>query len=294
MKKNKLIFKMLSAFTITLAIGLVICMVYFKNGNAEGSQGGEQSADDSTYKNSQGVNMTGVNGNNSDEDESATWFDDDETAVLVDGKYDNVSSGILKDTGYVHRDYFDNTIFIGDSRVVGLVNSGFIKEKNTFAEVGINHIDYMNKIFTDEVTGVTGTIFDIVEQRLPERIYVALGVNGVAFFDEEQFHSTFLTLVKKLQEASPSSTIIIESILPVNEKNLSSSNGKLNNMKIDIMNGYLMMVADETRVFYLDMSSIMKDDNNNLISAYDSGDGLHFSFTGYGVIFDAICRHGVS
>lgn len=233
----------------------------------------------------------------SDDEAQEVYEADDETKavnpLVVSKEYNNVASGKLEETSYVKSDYFENTLFLGDSRTVALKNNGFIAEENTFAVNGISHLSFLTYEFTDSVTGVTGDIFTIVKARKPERIYVALGVNGVAFIDKSTFAQKYNELIDGLMAASPDSIIVIQCILPVNESTYTGTNKNLNNGNIDAMNKELLRIAEEKEVFYLDISDAMKDSNNQLLSVYDSGDGIHFSFTGYSVVYDGICRHGV-
>ena len=219
----------------------------------------------------------------------------EETSVPVVAvkEYNNVTSGKLSETKYVSDDYFDNALFLGDSRTVALQANSFIPGKNTFAVNGISHVSFLTQQFTDKVTGVTGNIFTIVNKRKPDKIYVALGVNGVAFIETKTFLRRYEELIDKLMEASPESKIIVQCILPVNENNYTGGNPNLNNNTIDNMNKELLRLAERKGIFYLDISYILKDENNRLARVYDSGDGLHFSFTGYSAVYDGICRHGI-
>lgn len=266
----------------------------------EAVTGGEDTA------NSEGVtdseNITGsentTDGENITDSENTTGSENEsfgETSVpfVAVKEYDNVTSGKLSETKYVSDDYFDNALFLGDSRTVALQANSFIPKKNTFAVNGISHVTYLTQQFTDEVTGVTGDVFSIVKKRKPDKIYVALGVNGVAFIEKNTFLSRYEELIDGLMEASPESKIIIQCILPVNENNYTGGNPNLNNNTIDNMNRELLRLAERKGIFYLDISYVLKDENNRLATTYDSGDGLHFSFTGYSAVYDGICRHGI-
>ena len=213
--------------------------------------------------------------------------------VVAVKEYNNVTSGKLSETKYVSDDYFNNAVFLGDSRTVALQTKGFIPRKNTFAVNGISHVSFLTQQFTDDVTGVTGDIFSIVRERKPDKIYVALGVNGVAFIDKKTFLNRYEELIDGLMTASPESRIIVQCILPVNEQNYTGGNLNLNNNTIDNMNKELLNLAERKGILYLDISYLLKDENNRLAAVYDSGDGLHFSFTGYSTVYDGICRHGV-
>ncbi len=249
-----------------------------------------------------GEKLTGseniTDGENITDNENTQGSEDETTGeTSVPGvavkEYNNVASGKLSETKYVSNDYFNNALFLGDSRTVALQANSFIPKKNTFAVNGISHVTYLTQQFTDEVTGVTGDIFSIVRERKPDKIYIALGVNGVAFIGTGTFLKRYEELVDGLMEASPESKIIVQCILPVNEQNYTGGNPNLNNNTIDNMNKELLKLAERKGIFYLDISYILKDENNRLAKAYDSGDGLHFSFTGYSAVYDGICRHGI-
>lgn len=227
--------------------------------------------------------------------QGAENMSEEETVVpaVAEKEYNNVTSGKLSETAYVSDDYFDNTLFLGDSRTVALQANGFIRGENTFAVNGISHVTFLTQQFTDSVTGVTGDIFSIVKERKPDKIYVALGVNGVAYIDKAAFISRYEELIDGLMAASPESKIIIQCILPVNEQNYTGGNQNLNNTNIDKMNEELLSLAERKGVFYLDIAYLIKDGSNNLAQVYDCGDGLHFSFTGYSTVYDGICKHGV-
>lgn len=211
----------------------------------------------------------------------------------TNNKYNNVAAGKLNRTQEVDEDYFDNTIFIGDSRTVAMQVLGLIDAEDTFAVDGINHVDYMSNVFYDEVTGINGTIFEIVEKRRPDKIYVALGVNGVAFMQKAVFLEKYIEMIERLMEAAPNSKIIIESILPVNEETYSRGNPNMNNVNIDDMNRELLNLVNIKEIYYLDISNVLKDENNRLADKYDCGDGIHFTNAGYEAVYYEMCHYGV-
>lgn len=184
----------------------------------------------------------------------------------------------------------DEMLFLGDSRTVGLEDCGLIEKKNTFAEIGISHVTFMKREFTDTVTNTTGTFGTIVAARQPKCIYVALGVNGVAFMGPDDFLTSIGELIDILKTNAPQAQIVIQSILPVSGQ-ASFDNENLNNETIEEMNVYLAELADEKSVLYFDPSAVIEDDAGQLNEEYNSGDGLHYNDAGYEKIFDYICAH---
>ena len=233
-------------------------------------------------------------------DNSSESYDNDTSKAITAAK-ENVDEAVynIKQYGKLEKkecvpdDYFDTAVFLGDSRTVSLMKTGYIPIENTFAVNGISHIEYIDYIFTDSTTGKTGTIYDILSARKPEKIFIALGINGVAYTDHDTFLDTYDRLIKKIQSASPDSIIVIQSMLPVNEKTYTGSNKNLTNELIDYMNGELLDYATNHRLYFLDFSDELKGDDNNTKSEYDYGDGLHFNTYANDVIYDNMCRYGV-
>ena len=119
---------------------------------------------------------------------------------------------------------------------------------------------------------------------------ITLGVNGVSFMDKESFISEYTDLVTDIMELSPDTKVIIQSIFPV------ASNyeylGSINNEKITTANTWLLEVAENTGVRYLDTISVLMGSDGYLIDAYQNGDGLHLNADGFRVVLDYQRTHG--
>lgn len=225
--------------------------------------------------------------------DTQTQENDTTTQKNSDIVFNNVEYGKLNETLEATDDYFENIMFLGDSRTDALAAYNLIPSYNTFAVQGINHVDYMSHTFTDALTGVTGNIFTILQNRQPKIVYIALGVNGVGFMDDKTFVEKFEMLVDKVIEATPNSKIIIQAILPVEEEHFTYTGKLLTNEAIDYMNTNLLDIASSRKLFYIDFTALMKDADNDLSSEYDSSDGLHYNFKGYELVVKQIKKHAI-
>ena len=207
--------------------------------------------------------------------------------------YEEADDGVsIPDTGDVEGNYFDNTVFLGDSRTVALAAFDLIPQANTFAENGIAHTTFMEKQWTDTISGTVGDIFSIVSARQPERIYVALGVNGVGYMDSETFTTTYTAMVQRLVANAPNSILVLEAILPVNESLIASEDG-VSNEQIGEYNSEIKKIAKKVNAWYLDPSEAVADETGNIAAEFDNGDGLHFNEAGCHAIYDYMSTHGV-
>jgi lysophospholipase L1-like esterase len=189
--------------------------------------------------------------------------------------------------------YIADSIFVGDSRTLALATQELLPSYNTFAEDGINHVTYMSRSWSDTLTGAYGDIFQIAAARTPARIYVALGVNGIGFMETDYFLSTYEELITGLQAASPTSTIIIEAILPVSV-NYVPYDTDLSNTEIHTMNEALKTMAARLGAVYLSIDSAVSNESGDMNESYNRGDGLHFNEKGCEAIYNYILTHAVS
>ncbi len=253
-------------------------------------------------------NLSKLTGFGDDEDEEEAGAPE---AVVTETPAGEGRITILPQGDAMPEDYLQNCLFLGDSRTLGLADAGLLPAENVFAENGINPVDYLDTVWeveqpeaAEEETAAEEapaeeaaeepagkTIDQIAAERKPDRIYIALGVNGVGFMNTADMNEALTTLIERLLEASPDSDIIIQSVLPVNESTIGDdalTNGAITQYNIELMN-----LATQCNVYYLDASTAMVDEKGNLKAEYDAGDGLHFNADGNQTILTQILNHPV-
>lgn len=188
--------------------------------------------------------------------------------------------------------YVDKFVFLGDSTTYGM---GFYKVVNTnqvwTPESGTLTLSLWNTstiVYPDTNTELS--IQAAVTQKKPEYMLITLGVNGVAFMDEEYFTAEYTDLVKTIQTASPNTKIILNSIYPVSV-NYPSTSG-ITNDKIDAANKWIQNIASSTGVKYLDSESVLKDSSGALVETYHNGDYLHLTADSFKLVINYLRTHG--
>lgn len=198
---------------------------------------------------------------------------------------------VLKQTPRADDVYLAGTLFVGDSRTNGLKATGEIDEGNIVASDGMSHSSAVTQRVIDRGSRLV-TIPEAVSEIKPSRMVVNFGINGIAWLNEEQFISDYETLLTALEESSPDSVIIIESILPVSASK-ERSEPRMANSKIDRYNELLRELAQKRGHYYLNSASALKDADGNMATEYDSGDGLHFNSDGSKEILNQVLTHAV-
>ena len=216
---------------------------------------------------------------------------DDDSLVLQNEMYvEEDDPTILAYNADTREGYMNNCVFLGDSRTVAMVSYGIISDSNALAKIGISHWQVLSTTFTQN-SGNKYTLSDYLRAHSEPVIYVCFGVNGLNGMSEEKYESTYTELVDKIIDLAGDRHIVLMSIWPVDDN--GRYRNTVRNEWIDKYNDFLYRMAVEKGLYYLDISSILKDDKGGIKKEYDSGDGLHYKASAYNDILQYIIHHPV-
>lgn len=155
--------------------------------------------------------------------------------------------------------YFDDALFIGDSRTVGLKKYTDISDHADFRCVTSQTV---YKALTSDFAGA-GTLEKTIKAKQYSKIYIMLGVNELGSGTTEDYIKSFTELVDTILEWSPNSKIILQGIMKV-DKSKSDSDKVFNNSNIQARNNALATLADNDKVFYIDVNEAICDEDGYL------------------------------
>ena len=227
--------------------------------------------------------------NNPDESQ----YPDNSSAPGIVPPTDTVQPVELIETADMGQEYADKFYFLGDSTTNGLAHYEIVDKTHVWTPTnGTLTLDRWNiDAVYDRTTESQIMITEAVRATQPEYLLITLGVNGVSFMTEEVFSINYTNLVAGIKEASPNTKIILNSIYPVSVNYATSG---INNAKIDVANGWIRKIAEESGVHFLNSSSVLKDESGNLVETYHNGDFIHPNPECYGVVMSYIRTHGLS
>ena len=176
--------------------------------------------------------------------------------------------------GTVEADYFDDALFLGDSRVVGLRDYDKLDHGTFYAEEGMS----IYKLLTKKIVSVPDqsskiSVEEVLEQNHYAKIYLMVGINELDVGTTERFQQTYRETINRIRELQPEAKIIIQSIMLVSKKR-SAKGDFVNNDKIRERNDAIKQLADDETVFYLDVNEAVVDEEGCLNTQY-TGDGIH-------------------
>lgn len=193
----------------------------------------------------------------------------------------------------VEEDYFDDALFIGDSRTVGLMEYAGLEEHATFyASTGLT----VYRLFSAEIVPVEGSKDNInIEEALGEKqfakIYLMVGINEMGTGTLESFLEAYEGVVTHLQELQPDAIIYVQAILRVSAER-SAKGDYIYNEGIDARNEGLSLLADNQKVFYLDLNPLISDEEGGLVQDY-TFDGVHLKAKYIAIWKEFLMEHAV-
>ncbi len=160
--------------------------------------------------------------------------------------------------------YFDDALFIGDSRTVGIQEYGTMNKSDYFCSVGLSS----EKINDEVINGIT---FDqAIDAKQYGKVYIMLGINEVGN-DFEYTLTSYRAIVEKVKVHQPNALIYVQGNLHVSA---SAETNVINNEGINYLNGMIASLADNKRIFYIDINELYDDEYGCFNESYTS-DGIH-------------------
>ncbi len=192
----------------------------------------------------------------------------------------------------VEDDYFSDAVFIGDSRTVGMFEYGGLEEISTFyASKGLT----VYKMFESQIVSAPEgkiTIEEALEQNQFAKIYLMIGINEMGTGTVETFLEKYQEVVERLKELQPEAVIYLQGIMKVTSER-SAKGDYINNEGIDARNEGIALLADDERVFYLDVNPLVCDESGGMNPDY-TYDGVHLKGKDIQIWKDYLKAHAIS
>ena len=190
----------------------------------------------------------------------------------------------------VDESYFDDALFIGDSRTVGLSEYSNWKNPVYYADVGLTVYHVFDKEIA-KVNGETMNIDQALQRQKFGKIYIMLGINELGRGTTETFAAKYSQVIGRIRELQPDAIIFIEGIMGVSKKK-SDSDPIFNNKNIQERNAAIESLADNNSIFYIDVNQVIMDASGGIPSEY-TFDNVHLKAAYYSIWTNYLMEHGV-
>lgn len=190
----------------------------------------------------------------------------------------------------VDESYFDDAVFIGDSRTVGLHDYGGLDQADFFATVGLNVYDMWDEKFCETDAGKV-TLAEALSAKKYGKIYFQIGINEMGRGTLDTFMEAYAWSVQVFRDLQPDAIIYVQGIMHVT-KEKSDADPIFNNRGLVERNMRIAELADNKTIFYIDVNEVVCDGEGNLNPDL-TFDNLHLYGSKYNIWVDFLKTKGI-
>lgn len=189
--------------------------------------------------------------------------------------------------------WFADAVLIGDSRVAGLrLYSGITPEAAFLDHTGLTVYEVKEEKQVIRRGEQKISVLEALSGTSYAKVYLALGVNELGYFDPQGFAETYGDVVEAIRERLPEAKVYIQSIIPVNTAKCKANKTPyyITNEEIALYNEALKDYFAQGDVYLLGVSEDLLDENGE-VSGGLSADGVHFKRDGYVIWLNYLSAH---
>ena len=177
----------------------------------------------------------------------------------------------------IEESWFDDALFIGDSRTQGLSAYGRLGNAHYFAEVGMT-VYNVQSVRKGATNYPKSNLAGLLEKYTYGKVYIHLGLNEI-MGDWDKLFAKYQELIDLIREKQPDAVIILQGIMTVTEKKANSAD-YFSLESIHAFNDRIKSMAEGEKMRYLDVNEWIADEEGYLPDDI-SQDGCHLYGTGY-------------
>lgn len=167
--------------------------------------------------------------------------------------------------------FFDDALFIGDSRMVSSAYYARLGKADYFTDVGMNVFQMFSVTASDDNFDATD-LTTLLQNRTYKKIFIMLGINECGY-PMSNLLSAYQEDIDTLKRLQPDATIYLLKVYGVS-RSVAESASYFSPQRLQEVNDGIAGLADGKKVHCLDASHLYCDDEGYMKEEYTS-DGIH-------------------
>lgn len=177
----------------------------------------------------------------------------------------------------IGEEWFDDALFIGDSRTVGLRDYARLGDADYFCEVGMTVFNVGSKSLED-LDFTKQSLTHLLENKTYGKIFINFGLNE-AGYPQEAFYRRYESFVEQIRFLQPEAIVILQGIMSVTTQKAEKAD-YFHPVRIQRRNDWMATLADGQQIFYIDVNAAFTDEEGYLLEDL-TNDGYHPTASGY-------------
>lgn len=216
-----------------------------------------------------------------------------ETEESVEAESESeTESELLEFTQDEIESFYDDSVFVGDSLMLGFRNYAMKRKDDTLlsrmkflaaGSLSVNNSfwDTKNKNSVHPIyQGKKRYIWESISLMKSKRVFIMLGINDLNVYGLEKTRDKYAELIGKIEENNPDAEVHIMSMTYVLH---GKEKGNLENDTIREFNGMLEELAEENEWGYVSLADSLADKNGDLAKEFCSDGFIHQNAAAYDV-----------
>lgn len=263
-----------------LAVGLLMVSIISCTWKLSRNLAGNEQSSGTTYKiQATKVNSAAVSQNKGDRaGDMIAVNEDTEKSNKKKSKKETVFphnydfSKPVPESDAIGNEYFDDAVFIGDSRTEGMLLYTGLSNAVSYTHKGL----MVDTVFTMPVINMDGekiSVMDALSRTDFNKVYIMLGINETGWPDQKVFIEKYRNMIDEIKAINSKATIYVQEILPVTDS-VSKTHSYVKNEKINEYNELIRKMAEEKKIYYIDVGNAVSD-SNGCLPEDAATDGIH-------------------
>lgn len=185
-------------------------------------------------------------------------------------------------SGDMEEEWFEDAVFLGDSRTEGLQLYSGLHAGDFFWHKGMTVFRVDDEDYRQiEVDGQKMTMMEALARKQYAKVYIMIGINELGY-PASSYEKGLKAMVDQVKELQPNAVVYLQTLPPVNEGKAAESGlgSYINNTNVNAFNEIIVETAKEKQVALLDVASVFRSEQGDL-PADMASDGVHFEKDGY-------------
>ena len=173
----------------------------------------------------------------------------------------------------IDESWFDDALFIGDSRTVALKYVHRLGRADYFCESGMSVFTALCWRNSDErfYSAILEQVLSCFEYK---KVFIELGINECGY-EPSLIIESYQTIINMIRKYQPDAIIITQSVITVSEQKTKEAGLLFTLERINNLNELIYEMSQKNELFYWDTNEFAADENGYL-RADLSSDGCHF------------------
>ena len=185
-------------------------------------------------------------------------------------------SGSAEAETFTNKDYYSDTVFMGDSVISGIESYG-----------------YLNNV-VGNVNATSGKLESYVNEAMksnPSKVFIMVGHNDANYgtIKEESLASNITDIVAAIHKKNSSTKVYVLSITPITSAYENKSSNNVKQSYIDKANSLIEENASSGKYTYVDVASAYKDTNGYMKTDF-TGNGINLKNSYYPFLLNGIAE----